>query len=556
LFDPTMSDNPQISGAVSLSLDKLRIPIEVPRERAVKRMELEGTLVLHEVSTEVSNPMRQVLVQLVADMNGKDASHVVRLTQDAETHFHVRDGRLYHEGLRIGFPDIDPGLELTSRGSVGLDKTLDLFVELPRLDKALRQEKGPAKCRITGTIGNPKIAVEDGSLVLRQHDRKEPIIAADGINLTMQVENTASGCVLAVEPVEVFKKKKLSLEVAAGLVKFLAPDVQSDRHVAGEISLSFNNLRIPLGVATDQKFKQLEAEGKLTLHQVASEVKSPLWQGLIRLLAVMNGKKPSNVIRLVEDSEIHFHVRDGRLHHDGQRIGFPEIDPQLVISSRGSIGIDETLDLQLEMPRLRKYKRDKGPLKCHVTGTLHEPKITIEDAPLVVRSGMARWVMRVYAWAVRSGPVNCSLRCAARCASIVRSTSLWQLLQSSWSKIPRVGLQRVAGRFSIPRPAPGSAIARTLAYFKSYSYKFFSPVRTLRQGSWRKGHQQRTRAMAAGLKDRVRTLKEWLSRRLCSVGETPPNYALSGQGHAGIAGPAHLRAEECSGESSERRHEA
>jgi hypothetical protein len=71
----------------------------------------------------------------------------------------------------------------------------------------------------------------------------------------MQVENTAPGCVLAVEPVEVFKKKELSLGVAAGLVKLLSPDVQSDRQVAGEISLSSNKLRIPLGVARDQQFK-------------------------------------------------------------------------------------------------------------------------------------------------------------------------------------------------------------------------------------------------------------------------------------------------------------
>jgi hypothetical protein len=377
LFDPMISDSPQINGAVSLFLDKLRIPIGVPRDRAVERMELQGKLVLHEVSTEVNNPMRQMLVQLIADMNGKDASQVVRLVEDAEIRFHVRDGRLYHEGLRIGFPDIDPELRLTSRGSVGLDKTLDLFVELPRLDKVLRKEKGPAKCRITGTIGNPKVTIEDASLVLRWSDRTEPIIAADGIHLRMQVENTASGCVLAVEPVEVFKKTKLSLGVAAGLLKLLAPDVQSDREVAGEISLCFTKLRIPLGVATDQKFKQLEAKGKLTLHQVASEVKSPLWQGLIRLLAAMNGKLLTNVIRLVEDSEIQFQVRDGRLHHDGQRIGFPDIDPELVIRSRGSIGIDETLDLHLEIPRLRKHKRDKGPFQCHVTGTFREPKCPV-----------------------------------------------------------------------------------------------------------------------------------------------------------------------------------
>jgi hypothetical protein len=386
LFDPTMGDIPQITGAVSLSLDKLRAPVGALRERAVNRVELEGKLVLHEVSTEVSNPMRRALVQLVADMNGKDASKVVRLAQDAEIRFQVRDGRLYHEGLRIGFPDIDPELQLTSRGSVGLDKTLDLFVELPRLDKALRKEKGPAKCRITGTIGTPKITVEDASLVLRQHDRKEPIIAADGINLNMQVENTASGRVLAVEPVEVFKKKKLSLGVAAGLVKWLAPDVQSDRQIGGEITLSFSKLRIPLGVGRERELKQLEAEGKLTLHQVASEVKGPLWQALIKVVADMNGKQPANVIQLLADSEVRFKVRDGRMHHEGLRIGFPDIDPELVISSRGSIGIDETLDLFVELPRLDKaLRKEKGPAKCHITGTIGTPKITVEDASLVLR---------------------------------------------------------------------------------------------------------------------------------------------------------------------------
>jgi hypothetical protein len=385
LFDPTMSDTPEISGEFSFSLDKLHIPIGVLRDQAAKRMEVEGTLVLHEVSTLVKSPMRQALVQLVADMNGKDTSTVVRLAQNDKIRFQVRDGRLYHEGLRIGFPDIDPELQLTSRGSVGLDKTLDLFIELPRLDRDQRKVKGPAKCRITGTIGNPKVTVEDASLVLRQHDRKEPIIAADAINLTMQVEHTASGRVLAVEPVEVFKKKKLSLGVAAGLVKLLAPDVNSERKLTGEISLSFNKLHIPVGVAGEQAIKQLDAEGMLTLHQVSSEIKSPMWQALVRLLADMNGKKPSNVIHLVEESKIRFQVRDGRLYHEGLRIGLPEIDPELVISSRGSISFDETLDLHLDLPRLRKEELHKGPLQCHVTGTISQPKIAIPEASLVVR---------------------------------------------------------------------------------------------------------------------------------------------------------------------------
>ena len=62
----------------------------------------------------------------------------------------------------------------------------------------------------------------------------------------MQVENTPSGRVLVVEPVEVFKKKKLSLVVASGLLKLLAPDVvDTEREVAGEVSLSLTKLRMP-----------------------------------------------------------------------------------------------------------------------------------------------------------------------------------------------------------------------------------------------------------------------------------------------------------------------
>ena len=258
-------------------------------------------------------------------------------------------------------------------------------MELPRLDKALRKEKGPAKCHITGTIDKPKIAIEDASLVLRQPDRKEPIIAVDGINLNMQVEKTASGLVLAVEPVEVFKKAKLSVVAANGLVSLIAPDVEAERQVTGEISLSLSTVRIPLGVSQGVGQGRLEAEGKLTLHHVTTEVKKPMWQALIKLLADMNGKQPSNVVRLVDGAEIQFQLRDGRLHHDGFRVGFPEIDPELVVSSRGSIGVDETLDLHVEFPRLRKDKRDKGPVKCHITGTLSEPKISVPDASLVVQ---------------------------------------------------------------------------------------------------------------------------------------------------------------------------
>jgi hypothetical protein len=386
LIDPTLTDVPQISGQVSLALDKLRMPLGIPKDQLARRIEIEGKLRLHKVSTEVRNPLRRALVQLVADMNGKQASDVVRLVQDTEIRFQVRDGRLHHEGLRIGLPDIDPELMLTSHGSVGLDKTLDLYVDLPRLDEAKRKEKGPAKCRITGTIANPNIAVEDACLVIRQPERKEPIIAVDGINLNMHVENAGAGHVLAVEPIEVCKKAKLSLGLAGNLVQLIVPDLDKDQQVTGEVSLSFQKLRIPLGVARAELVKRLEVEGTLTLHQVVTDARSPLWQSVLKVLDDMHGKRESKVLQLAKDSEIHFQIHDGRLYHDGLRIGFPDIDPRLVVSSRGSIGMDETLDLHLELPRLdTAVRKERGPAKCHITGTIGNPKIAVEDATLVIR---------------------------------------------------------------------------------------------------------------------------------------------------------------------------
>ena len=49
LIDPTLGDAPQVAGKVSLSLDKLRIPIGIPRDQLAQRIEVEGKLGLHQV---------------------------------------------------------------------------------------------------------------------------------------------------------------------------------------------------------------------------------------------------------------------------------------------------------------------------------------------------------------------------------------------------------------------------------------------------------------------------------------------------------------------------
>jgi hypothetical protein len=51
-------------------------------------------------------------------------------------------------------------------------------------------------------------------------------------------------------------------------------------------------------------------------------------------------------------------------------------------------------------------------------------------------------------------------------------------------------------------------VHEAVSYFTLYSYNFCWPVRTLRQGSRRKGYRQRTPAMAAGLTDHMARAKK------------------------------------------------
>ena len=67
---------------------------------------------------------------------------------------------MHHEGLRIGFPDIAPNLLVSSRGSVGLDHSLDMVLEVPRIVSPLKKEPvdskdAPVRLRVTGTIEKP-----------------------------------------------------------------------------------------------------------------------------------------------------------------------------------------------------------------------------------------------------------------------------------------------------------------------------------------------------------------------------------------------------------------
>jgi hypothetical protein len=89
------------------------------------------------------------------------------------------------------------------------------------------------------------------------------------------------------------------------------------------------------------------------------------------------------VVRLAQDAEIRFQARAGQLYHEALRLGLPDMAPDLLASSRGSVGLDQELDLVLEIPRvvvkLKLVPADAkatGWIRIRVTGSIDKPTET------------------------------------------------------------------------------------------------------------------------------------------------------------------------------------
>lgn len=386
LFNPSLQDSTQVEGDFSLSLDKLKLPLGLSNEQLKKQFELEGKLDLHQVSVDTNSPLLQSLAKIVADVHKKEPPAKTRVIKDSSIQFQVHDGRLFHEGLRFGFPDIDPQLEINSRGSVGLDQTLDVELEIPRLDPAKQQERGSIKCHVTGTVADPKLAVKDASLVIRMPGSESPLFDVDGVDMTLHIEDAVDCRFIMIDPVAVLDREQLNRRLAASLLHMIEPELQYSPQLEGQVSLSIDTLRIPVGVPAENWLSMLEIKGSLVIHQASSLANTPLRQAIVKLLSDLYGKSPGDVVRVVHDCKINFEIVGGRFHYEDLRIGFPDIEPGLEVHSSGSIGIDESLDVHLEVPRLdREKQREHGPVVCHVTGTVNHPKFSAKDASLVVR---------------------------------------------------------------------------------------------------------------------------------------------------------------------------
>ncbi|MBN2474168.1 MAG: hypothetical protein JXB62_06155 [Pirellulales bacterium] len=145
---PVLADVTTAEGRFSIDLEGCRVPLADPAQG-----ELAGKLTVHSVQVGPGPLIRELAVLLRRESPA-------RLRRESTVDFRMVDGRVYHQGLELTFPD----LTIRTFGSVGLDQSLALVAEMPIppkwignnvLGSALKDQT--IRLPIGGTLDRPQI---------------------------------------------------------------------------------------------------------------------------------------------------------------------------------------------------------------------------------------------------------------------------------------------------------------------------------------------------------------------------------------------------------------
>ncbi|GAF80323.1 unnamed protein product, partial [marine sediment metagenome] len=146
---PVLAGVATAEGRFSIDLTQCHIRLDDPAQS-----NLAGRLTVHSVEVGPGALIRELAVVL-------NRATPAKLQKESVIEFQLVDGRVYHKGLELIFPD----LTVRTHGSVGLDQTLALVAEMPippkwltghqLVNSALKDQK--IQVPIRGTLSRPQI---------------------------------------------------------------------------------------------------------------------------------------------------------------------------------------------------------------------------------------------------------------------------------------------------------------------------------------------------------------------------------------------------------------
>ena len=211
----------------------------------------------------------------------------------------------------------------------------------------------------------------------------EPAIDLKDVDFTIHVEQGDHGSVVLIEPAKILDEETLTPQLCNQGVQLIAPMLSDVVDVQGRISFDIDKFSVPVGGDPELRRQQSEISGTVKLSDVSVSLKNQITEQLVPLLNRIGAIQGDLAMTVSESTEVSFQVVDGRVHHQGLMFLLPVADSSFELQSSGSVGFDESLDLQLAVglpgkilgnSMLAKFFTDE-PMVIEVTGTVDEPKI-------------------------------------------------------------------------------------------------------------------------------------------------------------------------------------
>lgn len=221
-------------------------------------------------------------------------------------------------------------------------------------------------------------------------DRMEELVIVPATNFAASYEGLSDNPKLHIEPTLLLDQVAITPELVKIGLGYAVPLLAKSAWFKGNVSVSLSEIDIPLNQPDASNGKT-----KITLHQVSSGPSDPEVVQFLQFIAVVNGRLPHAELVFVDGTVIDILVENGRVFHDGLKMGLPKIDPRLQLSSKGSVGLkDKTLDIVMQVPVPIEYVTNRDDLKAvgvpsmdlPIKGTLDEPKIDL----MAMRGGSAK----------------------------------------------------------------------------------------------------------------------------------------------------------------------
>jgi len=216
----------------------------------------------------------------------------------------------------------------------------------------------------------------------------DPVILLDRFDVVANIEPTGSGRFLTIEPVKLLDRAALSPKLRDHGLQLVAPLLAETTTIDGSVSLELTTFHVPLdGDNPGIGNKAAEVRGKFQLHHVTAGMKdSAIQHAMLAAMRLLRVDVPQTMT-VADNTEVAFHLHGGRVYHDGLTFLFPEVSSDLVWKTHGSVGLDETLDLTIDI-QVPKVAESESPLLARLTakpiqirlgGTVDHPQFQMPE---------------------------------------------------------------------------------------------------------------------------------------------------------------------------------